>query len=332
MFKTWWVVHKNSPSHKRSMRIMVQIGTIHACLRGKYYLPDGRSVNLNKKSMLKSANDTVMHASDFKYDIHTTSKEATKIQLIEGDILNATIWAKRYYKCNPVCLNMASSSNPGGGYQRGAGAQEENLHRRTNLFACLEDPYQMVSKREWSYPIPELGGIYTPNATVLRGSEEDGYPFLETPEEISFVGVGAYKNPSIEEGEKGLRMGRKEAENTLKKIKAIFNIALHHGHDAVVLGALGCGAYENPPAHIALIMKEAIGIFKGKIKYVIISVIDDHNSFKAHNPKGNIHEFARVFGPPEKLSELLQEFKETPQPLLEPDNGMIAQSEATIPV
>jgi len=51
---------------------------------------------------------------------------------------------------------MASASHPGGGYRKGAGAQEENLHRRTNLFQCLEDPYQLVN-RSWSYPLPQFG-------------------------------------------------------------------------------------------------------------------------------------------------------------------------------
>eukprot|EP00969_Alexandrium_andersonii_P355275 15444015-Alexandrium_andersonii.AAC.1 len=34
--------------------------------------------------------------------------------------------------------NMASSRHPGGGVRRGAGAQEENLHRRTDAFRFLE--------------------------------------------------------------------------------------------------------------------------------------------------------------------------------------------------
>eukprot|EP00969_Alexandrium_andersonii_P220080 9720066-Alexandrium_andersonii.AAC.1 len=35
-------------------------------------------------------------------------------------------------------LNMASSRNPGGGVRIGKGAQEENLHRRTDAFRFLE--------------------------------------------------------------------------------------------------------------------------------------------------------------------------------------------------
>ena len=39
----------------------------------------------------------------------------------------------------------------------GAGAQEENLHRRTNMFQCLEDPYNHIKgQRNWSYPISDV--------------------------------------------------------------------------------------------------------------------------------------------------------------------------------
>ena len=81
----------------------------------------------------------------------------------------------------------------------GAGAQEENLHRRTNMFQCLEDPYrELEGQRDSGYHIPEVkcnilkfilketfflqsfGGIYTPDVSVFRGSESNGYPFFQT--------------------------------------------------------------------------------------------------------------------------------------------------------
>lgn len=42
----------------------------------------------------------------------------------------------------------------------GCGAQEENLHRRTNLFQCLEDSYsELKGNRTWNYPIPEVNNL-----------------------------------------------------------------------------------------------------------------------------------------------------------------------------
>jgi len=49
-FQVYWEKSKRQPDRLRALRVMVQIGTIHACLKGKYYLPSGESVALNKKT------------------------------------------------------------------------------------------------------------------------------------------------------------------------------------------------------------------------------------------------------------------------------------------
>ena len=36
-----------------------------------------------------------------------------------------------------VCLNFASTKNPGGGFLRGSQAQEESLARASGLYACI---------------------------------------------------------------------------------------------------------------------------------------------------------------------------------------------------
>jgi uncharacterized protein (TIGR02452 family) len=38
----------------------------------------------------------------------------------------------------PVILNMVNANNPGGGYRRGDGAQEETLFRRSNYYQSLD--------------------------------------------------------------------------------------------------------------------------------------------------------------------------------------------------
>jgi len=82
-----------------------------------------------------------------------------------------------------------------------------------------------------------------------------------------------------------------------KKMRIIFYIAMENDHDCVVLSALGCGAYKNPPKHIAMLFKEVLeeDAFRGKFKKVIFSIIDDGNTGKEHNPRGNIIPFKEVF-------------------------------------
>jgi len=190
---------------------------------------------------------------------------------------------------------MASASHPGGGYRKGAGAQEENLHRRTNLFQCLEDPYQLVN-RSWSYPLPQFGGIYVRDAIVICSSENEGYAFLPQPQKMSFIGSFAYKDPPTETNSQGqLVLSKKIAKDMKKKIHAIFEIALSNNHDSIVLSAFGCGAYGNPPNHIAELFKDVIQEFRGHFKCIIFSILDDDNTGKSHNPLGNLLPFANTF-------------------------------------
>lgn len=89
--------------------------------------------------------------------------------------------------CN-VCSSQAK--NPGGGYRRGDGAQEENLFRRSNYFLSLDDP---TNPRCPKYPISEFGGIYTSDITVFRDSEDSGYAFRQKPFKADFIAVAAYR-------------------------------------------------------------------------------------------------------------------------------------------
>lgn len=49
---------------------------------------------------------------------------SNKVVVIEGDCLSTALLLKNRFGTNPVVLNMASMSHPGGGYRGGAGAQE----------------------------------------------------------------------------------------------------------------------------------------------------------------------------------------------------------------
>ena len=42
------------------------------------------------------------------------------------------------------------------------------------------------------------------------------------------------------------------------KIEFIFKMAIQHGHQYLILGALGCGAFNNPPYAVAKLFKQAI--------------------------------------------------------------------------
>jgi len=198
---------------------------------------------------------------------------------------------------------MASGQNPGGGVLNGSGAQEENLFRRSNLFASL---YQFASyaaqygikKSEKQYPLDRnYGGIYSQNVTVFRSSESSGYALLDVPFQTAIVSVAAINRPELQKINGQFQLARQLIEPTKEKMRTILRIAAKHNHNALVLSAFGCGAYCNPPEHIAVLFKEVFAEleFEGRFSMIVFAIISDQNSNRAHNPNGNFEPFRRVF-------------------------------------
>lgn len=70
----------------------------------------------------------------------------------------------------------------------------------------------------------------------------------------------------------------------MEKIKTILALAAFKNHDCVVLGAFGCGAFNNPPLHVAELFKYVIlkyfqNIFE-IVAFAIILNIENLNSFE----------------------------------------------------
>lgn len=89
-----------------------------------------------------------------------------------------------------------------------------------------------------------------------------------------------------------------DTEATKRKMRAILRACFHGGNDAIVLGAFGCGAFRNPPAHIARLFREVFEEpeFRGVFRRLTFAILDDHNAHHSHNPEGNLLPFQRVFG------------------------------------
>lgn len=228
---------------------------------------------------------------------------ATEYSVVEGDCLEAAE-ALLARGMRPVVLNMASDHTPGGGYRGGSGAQEENLFRRTNLLRVLSNEdrwYDPRGKGEVApnklYPLPDPSTLYSPSVFVLRSSEARGYLWLERPYEVAFIASAAYRRPRLEKD--NLHLIEKFADGFKDKVRGVLWTAATHGHDSCVLSAWGCGAFRNPPLHIAQLFQQVLNEewIRGVFKNITFAIFDDHNSRKEHNPDGNVLPFQQVFSP-----------------------------------
>ena len=117
---------------------------------------------------------------------------------------------------------------------------------------------------------------------------------LDTPYRMSFIAVAGVNRPALASPE---RIAPELVEPIKNKIRTIFRIGLLYGHDSLVLGALGCGAFRNPPSHIACLFHEVMEEpeFKNKYRLLLFAILDDHNARLKHNPDGNFLPFVREF-------------------------------------
>jgi uncharacterized protein (TIGR02452 family) len=234
--------------------------------------------------------------------LSTSPNYDTAYSVIEADCLEtAELLLKSGF--NPCVLNMASRQNPGGGVMNGAGAQEENIFRRTNIFLSM---YQFASyaeeygleKSENQYPLDKKnGGIYSGAMTVFRGSEKNGYRLSQNPFKVSFVSVPAISHPALERIDGREYIEKALIEPVKAKMRTILRIAGKYCHDSLVLSAFGCGAFCNPPHHIAALFRDVFleKEFSTQFKWVVFAIINDHNSWNKHNPEGNVLPFLEVF-------------------------------------
>lgn len=283
----------------KGMRTEVFLHTVSIIQEGKYSLY-GRLFEIPKDESEKMINNTIFYSQNFSVVDVPVCGEETKIVVENGDCLSVAR-KMQSYGYNVAVLNMASRQNPGGGVIGGAGAQEENLFRRTNLFQSMfryahYATQYGLKQSESQYPLDRnYGGIYTPDALVLRGEEKDGYPLLgEESFRMSFISVPGMNRPELTA--EGLIVDSL-IEPIKNKMRTILRIGLRHGHDSLVLGALGCGAFCNPPSHIAKLFHEVFEEpeFKNKYRLISFAILDDHNSHRSHNPEGNYIPFEKEF-------------------------------------
>ena len=281
----------------RNMRADVFKHTVFLVQQGYYFNEEQKKINFPDARTMMAGTEFYDSPQTVHHIPTMINETIVKVENIDCLLAAENLLNEGYH---PAVLNMASRQNPGGGVQNGAGAQEENLFRRSNLFQSLYQFAPFASnfglhKSKYQYPLDRnFGGIYTPHATVFRGTEQDGYPLLDTPYLMSFIAVAGINRPALASPE---RIAPELVEPIKNKIRTIFRIGLLHGHDSLVLGALGCGAFRNSPSHIARLFHEVMEEkeFKNKYRLLLFAILDDHNARLKHNPEGNFLPFVWEF-------------------------------------
>ena len=294
---------KQIPGGTRPVRAKVFQSTLQIVVNGRYRTTSGVKIELDKFYNDKALQDNVF--CEREISLKDPQKIfVTNIQVVNQDCLAYAKSLLDQDSADDLCvLNMASAKNPGGGVYGGAGAQEEYLFRCSDYYRFLfqyadpasfdcEKVYGIPHNPRHSYPLKRnFGGVYSHGVTIFRNTEANGYALLETPWKVNFVAVAANNIRRYMNGR--TTIPDKFIPSTLSLIRTILRIAYNNGQRRLVLGAFGCGAFANPPGHMAQLFKQVFEEpeFQGLFREIHFSIIEAHNSHGR-----NVNAFKEVFG------------------------------------
>ncbi|PKL96169.1 MAG: TIGR02452 family protein [Gammaproteobacteria bacterium HGW-Gammaproteobacteria-8] len=163
-----------------------------------------------------------------------------------------------------AALNLANGIEPGGGFLVGSLAQEESLCRSSALYATLEgDPMYQAHRRQDNPHESSAWIIRSPQVPVFRNDDGSG---LEAPWCANFLTCAAPFAPMV---------GQPRSHELLdQRIGRLLALASAFGHRSLVLGAWGCGAFQNDPAVVARLFQTHLERYAGLFSEVVFAITD----------------------------------------------------------
>lgn len=171
-----------------------------------------------------------------------------------------------------ACLNFASAKNPGGGFLSGSQAQEESLARASGLYATLlTKPEFYTYHRHLNTTLYSDHVIFSPNVPIFR---DDLGQLLDQPWHASFITAAAPNAGAIRKKEP---QNIERIQPTLEqRARMVLAIGALHRCEALVLGAWGCGVFQNDPVEVAHVFATVLAdaAFQYRFRHIAFAVFD----------------------------------------------------------
>lgn len=242
--------------------------TVEILAKGRYRNLQGDMVFL-AHDLEQMVEGTLSYPPEESLPHVSPGEKTTRFEVINDTTLEAAraLTAAGY---NVAALNFASAKNPGGGFLGGSRAQEESLARSSGLYVSIKDQPMYSYHRSQRDCMYSNYAIYSPRVPVFRSDQGE---LLEEPYFCAMI-----TSPAVNAG-----VVLKRRQSTRSKIKAemrkrvekVLTLAAIHEHDALVLGAWGCGVFQNSAEDIASLFDEALLTnFKGVFARVTFAILD----------------------------------------------------------
>lgn len=240
---------------------------------------------MNQDQLIRIFNDTVemtkkinTNSTTKKYNFSAITNEPNSnkkgvISVIPHD----TITSAMLYKDSKVCmLNMASPSRAGGGVRNGRRAQEECLFRSTTLSETITQDF---------YPLEINESLYTTDGLILKDKDYGTIDPHITVDTITIAAINLNKSDKNDDWVVSNNTDNWEVtssyENTMKmKIRLMLSLAYKNNCDTIILGAWGCGVFNNDPKEVSQMFHDVLIKENKKEMFdnIVFGVINDHNS------------------------------------------------------
>ena len=228
-------------------------------------------------------NTTIFYEDDYPAFDQSNVKEM--LVTISGD--RSYQAAMRLHKDNPeakiAVMNFANAFHAGGGVTKGSSAQEESLCRTSTLYPLLYRRTLRDSfyKHHYDLNTPKASDslIYTEGVIICKTDED--IPRRMRQEDWVIVDVITIAAPDLRDKSNkhaplvngGTYMNNAELFGYhVKRAIHMLTCAAAKGADILVLGAFGCGAFENDPEVVARAYKIALQEFPKVFKQIEFAV------------------------------------------------------------
>ena len=225
-----------------------------------------------KAAVNHSRDNTKLYEADEYADFPVdNASRSGKIRVTNHKTFEAAMELRKEFPDAKIAvLNFASATTPGGGVKNGSSAQEESLCRCSTLYATLNTKQMWQGYYDVNRAMHDVlhtdACIYSPDIVICKTDES--IPKRMKADDFITVDVISCAAPNLRnepanihnpETGKYVNIEPEKLYNIhLSRAKHILHIAATNGADIIVLGAFGCGAFQNAPNIVAKAYRDAL--------------------------------------------------------------------------
>ena len=254
---------------------VTQTALMEAFQDTQHFVKENNRLREQTKSMLAG---TRLYFPEFQAMYPSQKKEQLEISIVKDTTFHCA--QNLINKEDKVAvLNFANAYHPGGGVLNGAIAQEECLCRSSNLYNALTLPYLQRNYYKWNAKnTGDLGSdsvIYSPGVTVFK--TDNVVPELMEKRSWFQVDVLTCAAPYYDKDRRHPVSIDKLRSVFADRIDNILAVAAANNVDILVLGAFGCGVFNNPAEMVADVFYDQLinGQYGGCFRKVLFAIKAD---------------------------------------------------------